>query len=379
MAGLADIILATNPVTGMQKGMQSGEQLGGSAQNAFANMIKSRAMKQQMAQNAVMAPYKLQQQQTAAQYAAPLDQAKINSLLRPPSSPTAQIQGMVNLYHHTSDPMTKNAIAAKINALRGKSGLSIQSSPSGGFSVSTGDSSGGQIVPYVDDQGNPIPISPPPVGLGKIPGRGAQTQITQNPDGTYTGTITPSTATRTAASKAEQAEAESKVLMNFVTPGLTNYEGGQGWGRMISDLWNQNSSPEARKRLHDFGLSRRLLSEALANQGRLAGLGQIGAEDLKLLESRFPALPPGEISQFFYGTDLNKGINKDSADLNYAAAKKRVAAAMKGSTITVKNLKDLPDYFNKANIQSSQNNISQKKDFLKYDSNQLNDIASGAN
>jgi len=88
MAGLADIILATDPMKGLEQGLQSGEQLGGSAQNAYSKMINDRAQQQKMKQGAAAAPFQqrlLQAQAGIAQQKAQdqqaMDQATLHHLL----------------------------------------------------------------------------------------------------------------------------------------------------------------------------------------------------------------------------------------------------------------------------------------------------------
>ena len=145
MAGLADVILSTNPVSGLQTGLQSGEQLGSSYGNAYARAIQERAQKQQMANQAAMAPSQLQinqanakiEQQKAMDQGA-IDKANLDKLKGIGSAgsnfavTTNPITGQFKMYDKSTGryvtPGQESTIAGSVQPISGQqqSGLSQQ-------------------------------------------------------------------------------------------------------------------------------------------------------------------------------------------------------------------------------------------------------------
>lgn len=292
-----------------------------------------------------------------------LTRARTNALLHPRQPISSQLNTFNQLLsEYNSAPegsQRKNALGLMLNNLTAqKKGVNVSTSPTG-VSVDVGGSS----------QPNQLfstgAIQTPPSASGAVisqsPSRGQRTVYTVGPDGKTYASSAPTMATMTATQKRQQAESEGSVFTKYLDMAFAPYSGALGAAKFVKDI--HSSDPQLHEQAINFMVASHLRTEALANQGRLAGFGDVGAEGLRMLEARYPNIPSQQWEKLASAQDRLLAARAASA-LNVKAANAAISRAAEQFTTNI-DRKKLPSYIRGRLPGVGISNQDGEEDFIK--------------
>jgi hypothetical protein len=293
----------------------------------------------------------------------PYIEAMTNALLHPRIQVSSQLNTfnqLLSAYNEAPEgSQRKNALGAMLNNLTAqKKGVNVSASPTG-VSVDVGGSS----------QPNQLfstgAIQKPQNGSRSVivtsPSRGQRTVYTVGSDGKIYASSAPTMAAMTATQKRQQAESEGAIFTKYLDMAFAPYSGALGAARFVRDV--NSSDPQIHDRAIRFMVANHLKTEALANQGRLAGFGDLGAEVVKMLESRYPNIPSEGWEKLTSAKDRLLASIMATA-LNLKGAHAAINRAAEQFTTNI-NRKELPSYIRGRLPDTGISNRDGEEDFIK--------------
>ena len=292
-----------------------------------------------------------------------LARARTNALLHPRQPLSSQVNTFNQLLsEYNTAPegsQRRQALGSMLNNLTAqKKGVNVSTSPTG-VSVDVG----GSLRPnkIFSAGGAQTPSSDSGAVISQSPSRGQRTVYTVGPDGKTYVSSAPTMATMTATQKRQQAESEGSVFTKYLDMAFAPYSGALGAVKFVKDI--HSSDPQLHERAIRFMVANHLKTEALANQGRLAGFGDLGAEVVKMLESRYPNIPSEGWEKLTSAQDRLLAARMASA-LNLKGANAAINRAAEQFTTNI-DRKKLPSYIRGRLPDVGISNQDGEEDFIK--------------